>query len=62
MFEATLNKNLVVNGVIGAIVAVSFAATTSMKFENLVNLGMVVGGLGVAWAMKAVLQNMNYRS
>ena len=55
-----LNKSLMVNGVFGAVVAVSLAATASMQFENVVKLGMVGGGFGVAWAMKTVLQNMNY--
>ena len=54
------NKNLMVNGVIGAVVAVSLAVTSSMKVETVVKFGMVGGGFGVAWAMKKVMQNMKY--
>lgn len=55
-----LNKNMLVNGVVGAVVAVSLAVTSSMKVEGVVKFGIVGGGFGVAWAMKTIMQNMNY--
>ena len=36
-----LNKSMLVNGVVGAVVAVSLAVTSSMKVEGVVKFGIV---------------------
>jgi hypothetical protein len=50
----------IMKGVVGAVVAASFAVTAVLKVEDVVKFAVVGGCFGLAWALKKVLKNMEY--